>query len=63
MKQVLLASTHSILSAQGEMIVPTGNYAKGLGSGVTVFEAFAAYGQNERRLRPTIAPEVFSAHA
>jgi mono/diheme cytochrome c family protein len=45
MKQVLLASTRSILSAQGEMIVPTGNHAKGLGSGVTVFEAFAAYGQ------------------
>ena len=45
MKQVLLASTHSILSAQGEMIMPTGNHAKGLGAGVTVFEAFAAYGQ------------------
>jgi mono/diheme cytochrome c family protein len=44
-KRVLLASTHSILSAQGEMIMPTGNKTKGLGSGVTVFEAFAAYGQ------------------
>ena len=45
MKRVLLANAHSILSAQGEMILPTGNEAKGLGSGVTVFEAFAAYGQ------------------
>jgi mono/diheme cytochrome c family protein len=45
LKQVLLASTHSILSAQGEMIMPTGNHSKGLGSGVMVFEAFAAYGQ------------------
>ena len=25
--------------------------------------AFGSYGQNERRLRPMIAPEVFSAHA
>jgi mono/diheme cytochrome c family protein len=45
LKQVLLATTHSILSAQGEMIMPTGNHSKGLGSGVMVFEAFAAYGQ------------------
>ncbi len=44
-KRVMLASAHSILSAQGEVILPTGNEAKGLGSGVTVFEAFAAYGQ------------------
>lgn len=45
LKRVLLASSHSILAAQGEVIAPTGNKDKGLGSGVTVFEAFAAYGQ------------------
>jgi mono/diheme cytochrome c family protein len=45
MKRVLLATAHSIVSAQGELIVPTGNKAKGLGSGVAVFEAFVAYGQ------------------
>jgi mono/diheme cytochrome c family protein len=44
-KRVLFASANSIVSAQGELIMPTGNKAKGLGSGVTVFEAFAAYGQ------------------
>jgi mono/diheme cytochrome c family protein len=45
MKRVLFSTAQSILSAQGEIILPTGNEAKGLGSGVTVFEAFAAYGQ------------------
>jgi len=35
----------SILSVQGEVIAPTGNKAHGLGSGVTTFETFAAYGQ------------------
>jgi mono/diheme cytochrome c family protein len=35
----------SILSVQGEVIVPTGNRTHGLGSGVTTFETFAAYGQ------------------
>jgi mono/diheme cytochrome c family protein len=45
MKRVLFASANSIVSAQGELIMPTGNKAKGLGSGVTVVEAFAAYGQ------------------
>jgi hypothetical protein len=45
LKRVLLADSHSILSAQGEVIAPTGNQAKGLGTGVTVFEAFASYGR------------------
>jgi hypothetical protein len=44
-KRVLFANANSIVSAQGELIMPTGNKAKGLGTGVTVFEAFAAYGQ------------------
>lgn len=44
-KRVLLAGSQSIVSAQGEIILPTGNASKGLGAGVTVFEAFAAYGQ------------------
>jgi mono/diheme cytochrome c family protein len=37
--------TGSILSLQGEIIAPTGNEAKGLGSGVTTFETFAVFGQ------------------
>ena len=45
LKRVLFASHHAIVSAQGELIMPTGNRDKGLGSGVTVFEAFASYGQ------------------
>lgn len=45
LKRVLLANAHSILSAQGEIVLPTGNEQKGLGKGVTVLEAFAAYGQ------------------
>jgi len=47
MKRVLFASlpTGSILSVQGEAIFPTGNTAHGLGSGVTTFETFAAFGQ------------------
>ncbi len=46
-KRVLFSSlrTGSILSVQGEAILPTGDKSKGLGSGVTTFEAFAAYGQ------------------
>jgi len=44
-KRVLFASARSIVSAQGEIVLPTGNSSKGLGAGVTVFEAFAAYGQ------------------
>ena len=45
MKRVLFAGARSIVSAQGEIVLPTGNASKGLGTGVTVFEAFAAYGQ------------------
>jgi mono/diheme cytochrome c family protein len=46
-RRVLVANnqTGSILSAQGEVIVPTGNRLRDLGSGVTVFETFAAFGQ------------------
>jgi mono/diheme cytochrome c family protein len=35
----------SIFSLQGEAILPLGNKARGLGTGVTTFETFAAYGQ------------------
>jgi len=45
MKRVLFAGAQSIVSVQGEIVLPTGNASKGLGTGVTVFEAFAAYGQ------------------
>ncbi len=45
LKHVLFSSHDSILSAQGELILPTGNKDKGLGSGVTVIEAFASYGR------------------
>jgi hypothetical protein len=47
LKRVLFSSYRfgSILSAQGEVILPTGSRSKGLGSGVTVFETFAMYGQ------------------
>ena len=31
------------MSVQGEIVAPTGDRARGLGAGVTVFEAFAAY--------------------
>jgi len=45
-KRVLMSSgTSSILSVQGELIAPTGNKTKDLGSGVTTFETFAAFGQ------------------
>jgi hypothetical protein len=46
-KRVLFSSvrTGSIGSVQGEVILPTGNKATGLGSGVTVFEVFGAFGQ------------------
>ena len=39
------AKTGSIFSLQGEVNLPTGNAARGLGSGVTIFETFASYGQ------------------
>jgi hypothetical protein len=46
-KRLLTSSlrTGSILSVAGEATLPTGNKARGLGSGVTIFEGFAAYGQ------------------
>jgi hypothetical protein len=37
--------TGSIFSLVGEAVLPTGNKARGLGKGVTIFEGFAAYGQ------------------
>lgn len=44
-KRVLFANATSIVSAQGEAVLPTGNKDRGLGSGVTTFEGFAAFGQ------------------
>jgi mono/diheme cytochrome c family protein len=46
-KRVLVSTmrTGSIASVQGEIVLPTGNSDKGLGSGVSVFEAFGAFGQ------------------
>lgn len=46
-KRVLFSSMRSgtIASVQGEVVLPTGNEDRGLGSGVTVFEAFGAFGQ------------------
>jgi len=46
-KRVLAHSsrTGSIFSAQGEVSMPTGEVEKGLGSGVTIFEAFGSFGQ------------------
>lgn len=35
----------AILSAAGELVLPTGNSQRGLGKGVTVFEPYLAYGQ------------------
>jgi mono/diheme cytochrome c family protein len=35
----------SIVSVSGEVNLPTGNKSRGLGSGVTIFETFATYGQ------------------
>jgi hypothetical protein len=37
--------TGSIFSVSGEAILPTGDKARGLGTGVTVLETFATYGQ------------------
>jgi mono/diheme cytochrome c family protein len=47
LKRVLFSNLHSgsILSLQGEVIFPVGNRDKGLGSGVTTFGMFAAFGQ------------------
>jgi mono/diheme cytochrome c family protein len=46
-KRTLFASLRagSIFALQGEVILPTGNPAHGLGTGVTTFETFAAFGQ------------------
>ncbi len=46
-KRLLLQSfrTGSILSVSGEAILPTGDRNRGFGTGVTVFESFASYGQ------------------
>lgn len=46
-KRVLWDSLRSgsILSATGEVSLPTGDRARGLGAGVTIFETFATYGQ------------------
>jgi mono/diheme cytochrome c family protein len=46
-KRVMFSSLRSgsILSLQGEVIVPTGNRAHGLGTGTTTFETFAAFDQ------------------
>jgi mono/diheme cytochrome c family protein len=46
-KRVMISTlkTGSILSLQGELAVPTGNQRSGLGTGVTTFETFAAFGQ------------------
>jgi len=44
-KRVFFSTRTSILSGQGEIVFPTGNTSKGLGSGVTTFGAFASYGQ------------------
>ena len=46
-KRALIASSKagSILSWQGEVALPTGNKSRDLGSGLTLFETFAAFGQ------------------
>ena len=46
-KRLVLSSlrTGSILSVQGEAVLPTGNRERGFGAGVTIFETFASYGQ------------------
>jgi len=47
LKRVLAQNlrTGTIFSAQGEIAMPTGNRSRGLGNGVTIFEAFGAFGQ------------------
>ena len=47
MKRLLASSMRrgSILSVQGEAILPVGNTSHGLGTGTTIFEIFAMYGQ------------------
>jgi mono/diheme cytochrome c family protein len=43
-KRVVTARSRSILSLQGEVSLPTGNRLRDLGSGVTTFATFAAFG-------------------
>src|SRR5690606_24105983 len=47
-KRVLLQSLRrgTIFSLAGEVILPTGNYDRGFGAGVTRFEPFLALGQS-----------------
>jgi mono/diheme cytochrome c family protein len=47
LKRTIFSSlrTGSIFALQGEAIVPTGNKARGFGTGTTTFETFAAFGQ------------------
>ncbi len=47
-KRVLFSSVQSgtILSAQGEVVLPTGNRARGFGSGTTTFGTFVSFGQS-----------------
>jgi mono/diheme cytochrome c family protein len=46
-KRLVFANLHtgSILSVQGEALLPTGNRSRGFGTGVLYLEAFASYGQ------------------
>jgi cytochrome c553 len=45
LKHVFFSTRQAIFSGQGEIVFPTGNTAKDLGSGVTTISAFASYGQ------------------
>ncbi len=47
LKHVLFANLHSgsLMSAFGGVVVPSGNKARGFGSGVTIFETFGAFAQ------------------
>jgi hypothetical protein len=44
-KRVLFASRNTIVGGQGEVVFPTGNSDRGLGSGTTTLGAFASVGQ------------------
>lgn len=46
-KRVLVANvrTGTILAAQGEVALPTGNRSRGFGTGTTTYGSFAAFGQ------------------
>ena len=50
-KRVLLANLNSgtILSVQGEVVLPTGNRARGFGTGTTAFGSFLSFGTNAAR--------------